>query len=294
VSPFDVRWTMRAGAILALLALGSTAAAQEPPDGDPEAAEEEPTAEEPPGDSGTEGEDDEPDRPEGEEPPPADPHVPEVGAPRPSGPQGGDAPADEHMAEPFERAELPELPPLPPDPPPVLRSSTLLIELGFSLGAPPDESLDDVMQSHGYGPSVRTWGGDLALAFRTVSWLWIGGRVNLRTREWARRGLPHANGFGMNALAVAQARVAVNDSLEIGITAGAGGGFASLQVNDAIDTTPAPAVHASVHFGFRMPDPVRGFARVGYDHFQGANFNDLGHDLNLGGAHIATGVEIRQ
>ena len=230
-------------------------------------------------------------------PPPAPGPAP---APGPT-PVPAPAPAPAAQPQPYYYPQpwsaQPQPAPTPPPPvdegPSLLDESAVFVDGAFSLGAPVDTNLDAVMTTLGYGESPRIWGADVGVGARTLAWLWLGARTGFRQRAWVGDESHVAGAIGFDLLAIAEARFAVNRSLEFGAIAGLGLGHAMLEINDVLDTGIAPRVQIGASLGFGIVEPFRGFARVTYDYFRWSNINSFGHDLDLGGVSFAFGLELR-
>lgn len=220
-------------------------------------------------------------------------HAQQPGADRPVGPLFAPQDWQQPPAQPQQQPQ--PLAPPEPEPPSLLETSTWLIDAVVTLGATIEGEFDEVLQSHGFGRSPRMWGGDVTYLRRVLPWLWIGGRTGFRARDWlARLRGPSVAVFAPDALAIAEARVAVNRSIELGACAGLGIGFAGLRVQESTEIGVAPRVHGSGTLGFRIADPARGFFRVGWDWFTLSNVTDLADRLHMGGFQVGVGAEIRQ
>ena len=180
------------------------------------------------------------------------------------------------------------------DYPPLLESSTFLLAMAGMLGDAPSEPFDTVLRSRGYADAPRVWGGEMTAEWKVLDWLWLGGRVDLRTRDWGRRGDVTASAFGLGGLALVEPRFTVNRSIDLGATVGAGLGLVGFDMNNAAEVYFAPKLHFGALVGFTLMEPVRLMFRVAWDYMRASNFNGFGHDLNLGGASLALGLEVRQ
>jgi hypothetical protein len=178
--------------------------------------------------------------------------------------------------------------------PSIVEDSWLLVAAGAFIGGATEESFDDVLSSRGYAPAPRVWGGDASVAFRTLDWLWLGGRLDLRARDWARTGQASANAVGMGAMAVAEARLRVNRNVDVGLGVGVGLGVVGLAMNQRTATWLSPKLHLGAPLAFTIAEPARLFARVSWDYMRASNFNEFGHDVNLSGASLTVGLEVRR
>lgn len=172
---------------------------------------------------------------------------------------------------------------------PAGRDRAVIMALGF--GAPSDQQLDDVLASLGYDGTFVVHGGDVAAAARVGDWLWLGGRGQLRGRDWGNAYGPSAAAVGLAALATADARLTLGASAEMGLAVGVGGGGVSLRVGDATEVRAAPAAFAGLTLASKLGAGAWIFGRFSYEYFQVGGFDEL--TVSLSGAALAFGVEVR-
>ena len=211
----------------------------------------------------------------------------------PPPPQTGQygAPASPWEAPPGHTAALP---PVQLAPPSLLETAGFLVQTSFFVSSTAVGELDGALRAHGYRSSDRAWGGNASCLWRAVGVLWLGGRLELRARDWDRDGGVPASALGLSGMGVAHLRLVTGRSFEVGISAGAGLGGAGLEVNESTEVAFAVALHAGAHMGMNIVEPVRAFISLGYDFLQGFDFNESGHDIDLSGVAFAVGLEVLQ
>ena len=176
-----------------------------------------------------------------------------------------------------------------------LDTSRLSLMGGALLGAPQARGYDDTLIGHGYGGKTQVYGLELALlgrAFASLPFLWLGGAVGLRHRDWVHSEGGAAAGFAPDVRILAELRVGLSARVEAGVRLGAGGGLASVAMNDGASSGFAPRLEAAALLGFGLGGDVRGFFRIGWDYFVVQDLGGAG-DLDFGGVAAAVGAEIR-
>ena len=162
------------------------------------------------------------------------------------------------------------------------------------VGGSPEQKIDDVLDTLGYERSQLVLGGDVTLLASATEWLWIGGRLGIRYRDWAGTHAEDASAFGPDLLGIAEARLGVNDELFMSFSTGGGLGVVAFRLGGSSLTRLAPRFHLAGVVGYEIEEWAIGIVRLAYDFFTASNFNEYGHDLPLGGVHLAAGLELRQ
>lgn len=186
---------------------------------------------------------------------------------------------------------------LPPRPTPADASEPLMPNLfQFHLGAGValDASIDDVLVAHGFAESPFAFSGDIGFLGRLEEWFYLGARVGGRGRGWSSNDRSPATAGGVDALALAHLRAHLGRIVDLGIALGVGLGWGGISMTSGSSTTFAPRLHGSVLVGFRLAPGIRFMTRIGWDWFSLYDLDRYGSDLDLGGASLSLGFEVRR
>lgn len=181
-----------------------------------------------------------------------------------------------------------------PDAPDPEADPDVSFALAFAIGIATQEQFDRVLGALGYEESGAVFGGDAAVLLPLASWLWLGGRAVLRSRNWARSGDAPAHAFGVGLLVTLEARAAVGNVLGFAFGAGAGGGPLSMRLGEAVESPLAPAASGYVRITTRVGEGAHLFGRFEYAFFEAANLRDTQLDVNLNGVTFGFGMEVRR
>jgi hypothetical protein len=166
----------------------------------------------------------------------------------------------------------------------------LFVGIGPALGA----SLDRALVAHRYGSSSAVVLADVSFLGRVNEWLQLGGRLGARGRGWASQERDLALAGGVDALAMAQARIHFGRSIDLGGSLGIGLGWAGLSLGSGATVALCPRLHGGVTVAFRVARGIRMAARFSWDWFSLYDLDRDGSDLDLGGPALALGLEVRR
>lgn len=210
---------------------------------------------------------------------PSPPLVPPGGVPEVGGPAPGQA----------ERPEPERPPPAPPIPPPIY-----VVELAPRATFPVESSFDRALSTLRYRSVRVVPNGYVGMHVPVVEWLWLGGRIGMRGMTWRHLTRDDATVVAGELLATAQLRFSLGRVVELGLLAGGGVGWMSVELDGVGSDQLAPRFVAEGIIAFRPDRHVAIGPRFGWEYFVWEGMNAYDHALDIGGPFFGVAVEGRE
>jgi len=132
------------------------------------------------------------------------------------------------------------------------------------------------------------------VAVPLVEWLWLGGRLGMRGRQWTHPERVSAYATAGDLLLTAQVRFRLGRVVELGVLAAGGAGIVLLEVNDVVSDQVVPRFLAEATVAFRIGNHFTLGPRFGWGYFQWESMNRYDDGMDLGGFFFGLGLEGRE